>query len=248
MKTSSHYHNGHRQRMYDRIQKHGSGCLENHELLEMLLFYAIPRVNTNEIAHELLARFGSLEEILRADEDKLRSVSGIGDRTVAFLSLLHETLKRVSATSESKTYRFDSMNKVGEYLTDKFSDLPAETFGALFLDGQMRLLRFLSFSVGSEGRTDIDPKLIVLRAAKDDADCVILAHNHPNGYVAPSENDLKITKQIRDSLSVIGVQLVEHIIVSKNSYIPTMSESPFSEVSFSNCSIQKKFYANREKQ
>lgn len=240
--TKKARHNGHRDRMFNRIQEYGVRCLEDHELLEVLLFYALPRVNTNEIAHDLLDEIGSLENFGKADESLFSSVKGLGTRSLTFFTLLRELFRRCNSPSNTPTYRFNSMSKVGEYLKEKLSQQTSENFCALFLGNQLQLLRFVTFSGGGIKSTPIDPCAIARRAAKENASCVILAHNHPGGYTNPSEADIAITEQIRKCLRAIGVDLVEHVIVTDYGYAPMLREKPLEKDSSLDESFYKKFY------
>jgi DNA repair protein RadC len=228
--------------MFKRIQEYGVRCLEDHELLEVLLFYTLPRVNTNEIAHGLLNEIESLENFGKADESRFNNVEGLGARSIVFFSLLRELIRRSNAPSATPTYRFDSMSKVGEYLTEKLSQQSSESFCALFLGNQMQLLRFVTFSGGGINNAPIDPRAIARRAAMENAACVILAHNHPGGYATPSEADIAVTEEIRKCLRAIGVDLIEHIIVTDDSYAPILKEKPPEKESALDNQFYQKFY------
>ncbi|MBQ8409126.1 MAG: DNA repair protein RadC [Clostridia bacterium] len=215
-------HEGHRKRIFERIEQFGTASLADHELLECLLFFPLPRVNTNEIAHDLLQEAGSLQRLPDLDDVKLKQVKGIGKRSALFFLLIFELFKRVTNDRREPQIRFDSFDKVSDFLMRRYAGLHEEQFCALFLDGKLRLLKFEVFSKGSVNAAGINPRAIAYAAARCGASCVIIAHNHPNGYSAASDEDLAITEATRQVLSAIDVSLIEHIIIGESACSPTM--------------------------
>ena len=238
-------HNGHRSRMRDKVLNFGPESLSDHELLEALLFFCLPRINTNEIAHHLYSEIGSLDNLFTADEARLKSVKGIGKKTVFFISLLGELFKRITYTPHKSKVKFDSMSTVNDFLLSHYAGVKEEQFCALFLDGQLRLLKFVVFSKGSISTVGINPRAVAYEAAKQSAACVIIAHNHPGGYAAPSEEDHAVTERIRSTLSAIDVPLIEHVIVGENRCIPTMKTDCYDNLSgvSDRVELDEKFYS-----
>jgi DNA repair protein RadC len=216
-------HKGHRDRVREKVLKFGASSLADHEIIEGLLFFCLPRVNTNEIAHHILEEAGSLEKIPELDHTKILNIPGIGKETLFFFTLISEFLKRIVYASPTPMQKFDSMSKVNDFLLAHYAGIKEEQFCGLLLDGQLRLLKFEVFSKGSISAASVDPRAIAYEAVKQSAAYVIIAHNHPGGYIHPSLDDLAVTEQIRSVLSAIGVSLIEHVIVGENICKPTMS-------------------------
>lgn len=225
----THNHNGHRSRLLEKVSKYGAGCLADHEILEALLFFSIARVNTNEIAHNIIHEMGSLQRITDADESRLLSIHGIGSKTVIFFMLIFELFRRISAKSTVPTVKFDSITKVFDFLSRHYTGIKNEQVCALYLDGMFRLVKFETVAEGSISSVSVNPAVIARQAAKYDAVSVIIAHNHPKGYSKPSEADLLFTKALREHLFAVDVTLLEHIIVGEDSCKTTMQHSLYND-------------------
>lgn len=230
-RTQKVCHTGHRDRVREKVLKFGASSLADHEILEGLLFFCLPRINTNEIAHHILDEIGSLEKIPEIDRTKLLNVPGVGKKTLFFFALISELFKRIAYAPRTPVQKFDSMGKVNDFLLAHYTGIKEEQFCGLFLDGQLRLLKFEVFSKGSISASAVNPTAIAHEAAKQYAAYVIIAHNHPGGYTQPSPDDLAVTEKIRSTLSAIGVSLIEHVIVGENTCKPTMSSLSYSPTS-----------------
>ncbi len=216
-------HAGHRDRMKIRFLKSNGSDLEDHELLEVLLYYVHSRVDTNRIAHELMDEFGSLRAVCNAPPDRLMSIEGVGEKTVIFLSLLSELRRRIRMESFStKSFCADSLSAVGEYLISYYNGMQNEQLCAMLLDGSLGLIEFRAISNGSVNASSFDVRAFVRYAVCRDANYVILAHNHPSGICVPSSADLEVTSLAETALSAVKIELIEHIIVGSCSFVPTM--------------------------
>lgn len=217
-----HLHSGHRQRLKQRYLDFGVENLSDHEILELLLFYAIPQKNTNPLAHELIDRFGSLREVMSADIDSLKNVSGLGEHSAILISLLNDVQRRIRLTENTDVEKLDSLSKIGKYLMNYYDGVNEERVTLMLFDNSMKLIDFVTLSSGSINSSSVDCRSIAEISLRKNASCVILAHNHPNGLAIPSSDDRMITKNVDAALSVIGVHLIEHIIVGSGNYAPTM--------------------------
>lgn len=205
--------NGHRQRLRDRFQEFGPDALKDHELLELLLFFSIPRRNTNPVSHALLRRFGSLSGVLAASEIDLRSVDGVGDGTALFLRLVNEVARRARLTTVAKK-PLSSLGDLFAYCSELLLGERSEQFFAVLLDARFNLIRSVRLSVGIPDSVTVYPRLIAEHALKAGAARVVMVHNHPAGDCTPSPEDLKTTESVSAALAALGVELAEHIIVS----------------------------------
>ena len=246
-KVPKHDHCGHRKRMKNKRAEFGSEIFSDHELLEMLLFYSIPQRNTNDIAHELVSRFGTPRKAIEADEKQLATIKGVKENTTCLFDLIREIYRRDRVKLPYDVQRFDTLSSVGEYLTRYYAGLHEERFCALLLDGSMRLIKFCNLSSGSVNSAAVDVKALARLALAENAANVIIAHNHPSGNALPSNADRELTSRIEAALSAIGITLIEHIIVGEVGYTPTMQirisslRSPLSTSELDN-GFLRKFY------
>lgn len=214
-------HLGHRRRITEKSDIMGFEFLEEHEQLEKILFAVIPRGNTNEIAHELIDRFGSIYGVLSAEVDNLETVKGVGKRTAEYL---HDLLPLLGVIERSmmkgKTgIILDSEDKIGEYAKSLFYDKSVENLYMICLNSANQVIRFDKVSEGAHASTDISVHKIAKAAVSAEASYVILAHNHPGGTTEPSYQDCVLTQEISTVLKVLGINLKAHIIVAGGRWI-----------------------------
>ncbi len=238
-------HKGHRARMKNRLRQTMGENFMDHELLEISLYYVLPRTNTNDIAHDLLKRFGSLRNICSADPKMIESVPGLGKEAATFFLLLSIIKKRIELERyDLKRFTADSMSEVGNFLVNFFKDKQREEVYAMLLDSSFKLLEFVPVSFGCFDGANVDipefTRYAVVRRAKK----IILAHNHPSGNTTPSGHDKQISLDLRSNLQAVGIELVEHIIVNEISFAPTLYMFPTSPGNIPRIEQYKKFYNN----
>ncbi|MCI9505140.1 MAG: DNA repair protein RadC [Oscillospiraceae bacterium] len=213
-------HAGHRQRLKNKYLSSGADVLEPHELLELLLFYAVPRANTNPIAHALIKRFGSLKNVLTAPVEELTKVEGVGESSALLISLFPRVYCRaLSDSMEEEAEILDTSRRLGAYFVTLLSPERNEVMYQLCLDAKGRLLKRFKINEGNSGGVDFDVRKIAVNALSSNAVSVVLAHNHPSGLALPSQEDCAGTEEVREALAAIGVALADHIIVADNDYI-----------------------------
>ena len=210
---------GHRQRLRDKFTNNGLDSFHDHEILELLLFYAIPRRNTNGIAHELIKTFGSLSDVLDAPVEKLKAVDGIGDNAATLLKLIPQLARRYSMSKGSFDNILDTTQRSGDYILPFFLSQRDEVVLLVCLDSKNKVLNAQIIHRGSVNSTDISLRKILETAFTYNATKVILAHNHPSGIALPSTEDINTTKYIRDALKILSIKLVDHIIVADGDFV-----------------------------
>jgi len=210
---------GHRQRLRDKFTNNGLDSFHDHEILELLLFYAIPRRNTNGIAHELIKAFGSLSDVLDAPIEKLKTVDGIGDNAATLLKLIPQLARRYSMSKGSFDNILDTTQRSGDYILPFFLSQRDEVVLLVCLDSKNKVLNAQIIHRGSVNSTDISLRKILETAFTYNATKVILAHNHPSGIALPSVEDIETTKYIRDALKILSIKLVDHIIVADGDFV-----------------------------
>ena len=220
-----HLHGGHRARMRERVLRSGPESLADHELLAMLLFYSIPRSDTNDTAHRLIERFGSISAALEARIEHLGDVEGVGESSALFLRLVGELARRYAAqkleVGEPEGV-FDTPEKIASFLYPRFLGVTVERVYLLLFDNGMRLLDCMHVCDGSVSGVLISTRRMVERVVAKNAAAVILAHNHPGGMAVPSGEDLRLTRQIDHSFRLLEIPLLEHYVFSDHSFAPIM--------------------------
>ena len=212
-------HEGHRQRMKEQLKTSGMDSLSDVQVLEVLLFYAIPRVDTNPIAHRLMQRFGSLSGVLEAPKDELLRVEGMGEHAAELVGLVAQIERRHLIDRASGRRVLDSTAKCGQYLVPFFHGEKEEVVYLLCLDAKCAVLDCIPVHRGGVNVANISVRKIVKAALDVGATTVVLAHNHPAGVALPSPEDLSTTQIVRSALSAVGVVLADHVIVADDDYV-----------------------------
>lgn len=212
-------HDGHRQRLKDRFCNEGLDHFEEHEVLELLLFYCIPRIDTNPLAHELLNRFGSLAQVLEAPVEELEKVQGIGHNAAVFLSLITAAGRYYQVNCASRTVILTSVEACGNYLRPFFYGLRNETVYLLCLDAKCKVLCCKEIGEGSVNSAGVSIRRIVETALAANATSVILAHNHPSGLAIPSDADIQTTRRVAIALDAVEIGLIDHIVVAEDDFV-----------------------------
>lgn len=220
----SELHGGHRERLRERFLQTGFNGFAQHEVLELLLFYAIPRKNTNALAHLLIDRFGSFNRVLEAPYEELVKVEGVGPNTAVLIKSVFEGFKFYNSQQRVKSFVASSAAAVAEYARNLFFGETGEASYLLCFDVQLRLCGCHLISRGNVNATVISVRNVVELATRSRAVSVILAHNHPGGVAMPSASDILTTKRIVKALSEIGISVTDHVIVADDS-THSMSES-----------------------
>lgn len=211
-------HDGHRGKMRRRFQETGLVGFADHEALELLLFYAIPRRDTNAMAHALLERYGSLEAVLNAPAEDLQKVNGMGEGAAVLVRLVPALAER-SRMQERGPVILSSTERAGDYLLRRFEGKKHEAVYQLCLDRKGKLLVAKLLTEGDVNGADLNIRRLVENALLANASAVILSHNHPSGVALPSGEDFTTTDRVRTALESVGVELVDHIIVADGDFV-----------------------------
>ena len=215
-------HQGHRERKKAQFLRYGLEPMADHEVLELLLFYALPRVDTNPIAHRLLQKFGSLDMVFSAPVQELTEVEGIGEHAAVLLSLVPQIYRRSRISGEDVI--LDSAKKTGEFFLGRYEGVKREVMYQVCLDMKYKVIRCVEVGKGSVSRTDVSVREIVENAILYKAGAVLLAHNHPSGVALPSESDCIVTRRVKNALCEVDVVLLDHIVVSDGDFV-SMNQS-----------------------
>ena len=222
---------GHRERVRKKFLENGFNGLEDYEVLEFLLFYVIPRKDTKAIAKELIKKFKTLANVLKADTLELKTINGLGDVAITFLKMIGALPARIYK-DELKNQKLikDDKNKISDkevllsFLRNKIGYEDVEKFYVIYLSSSNEVIAFEESSSGTLDRSSIYPREIYKRVIMENAKSIIIAHNHPSGNTCPSKCDIDITNEIAKGLKNFGALLLEHIIITRDSYFSFLEE------------------------
>ena len=209
---------GHRQRLRDRFISGDDDALPDYELLELLLFFAIPRVDTKPIAKDLLARFGSLAGVVNASAELLGECERMDHFTLALFKALRVFAARLVREDLSERPVLDNWDKLIAYLRAMMAHRMVEQFRLLFLDRRNVLIADEMQHEGSIDHTPVYPREVIKRALALDASALVMVHNHPSNHPQPSKQDIEMTRHVRDALDKVGVVLHDHLIISRRGH------------------------------
>lgn len=209
---------GHRKRLKSRYINHGIDSFEDHEVLELILFYAYPRVDTNGLAHSFLNEYGSLNNLCNASVEDLKNRLGITENVAVLITLLPSVYKKYCISSIDNKVIFNNTKDVGQYAINLFHDKTRESFYIICLDGKKRIINTCLISEGTVTETSIYTRNIVETALTNRSVNIILVHNHPGGNCFPSIADINSTVLIINALKYVSIRVLDHIIVSGNNY------------------------------
>ena len=222
MKDNISIHEGHRQRLKNKFIENGFQGFEPHNILELLLFYSIPRKDTNEIAHNLLNHFGSLKNVFNASFEDLIQVEGIKENSATLIKMIPQIAKEYVNSSLEESATFDTANKIGEYFVNKYLGEKNEIVYAMLLNNKFELLNVIKIHEGCVNSAFVSPRKILDSVVKHNASMLVLAHNHPEGTVCPSMDDINTTAQLMTAFNAFDIKLVEHFVVAGNEYCPVI--------------------------
>ena len=204
---------GHRKRLRERFLRAGESGLHDHELIELLLTYAIPRKDTKAIAKKLLDRFGTMNGILEAEQGELREIDGLGPASVALLKLIHTLNLKSLDPIIKRTDVLKSPGTVADYFRKRMRKFREERFVVAVVDTRNKVIDIKELQYGTVDQAVVYPRRVVEFALERRARGVIIIHNHPSGECAPSREDHRITGEIRNALNTVSITLLDHVIV-----------------------------------
>jgi DNA repair protein RadC len=212
-----HYH-GHRERLRARFRDAGSDAVSDYELLELVLFRAIPQRDVKPLAKDLVARFGSFAEVIAAPRPRLLEVKGMGEAVITELKIVHAAAQRLTRGEMRKRPVLSSWGSVLDYCRTAMTFAEKEQFRLLFLDKRNQLIADELQQTGTVDHTPVYPREVVKRALELSATALILVHNHPSGDPTPSRADIQMTQAIIDVAKPLGIAVHDHIIVGKEGH------------------------------
>lgn len=214
-RTAEPHYKGHRDRLRKRFLDSGPDSFPDYELLELLLFYSVERVDVKPLAKRLIATFGSLGGVLAASPEQLLRHERVSERTIVHLKAMREASVRLLKEQVSDRPVVSSWQQLLDYCRVAMADEATERFRLLFLDRKNRLIRDEVQQQGTVDHTPVYPREVIKRALDLGASALIMVHNHPSGDPTPSQADIAMTRDIQDIGAKLGITLHDHVIVAK---------------------------------
>ena len=214
-KSPKPHYAGHRARLRERFLKSGGEALADYELLELLLFQALPRGDTKPLAKELIQKFGSYAEVLSADADALREVPGVGDAVVAALKTVRAAALRLMRDELMDKPVLGSWQALLDYCRAAMAREKTEQFRLLYLNRKNALIADEVQQRGTVDQTAVYPREVVKRALELGATAIIMVHNHPSGDPTPSRGDIDMTSEVKEAAGKLGIVLHDHIVIAR---------------------------------
>jgi len=214
--AAPHYH-GHRERLRARFMEAGAQALADYEMLELVLFRAVPRRDVKPLAKDLLLKFGSFAEVISASAERLKQ-EGLGEAAVIELKVVQAAAQRLARGEVKKRTAMSSGTAVIDYIRTAQAFAEKEQFRILFLDKKNRVIADEVQQEGTVDHTPVYPREVVKRALELSATALILVHNHPSGDPTPSQADIEMTRQVAQVARTLGIQVLDHVIVGKNGH------------------------------
>jgi len=210
---------GHRERARDRFNTVGGDALADYELLELLLHIVLPQRDTKALAKDLLARFGSISEVLGASPRRLAEIKGLGETSVTHLKVMQAVAQRYGRDKiDVEKPILSSWSQLIDYCKKAMAYENVEQFRILFLDKKNRLIADEVQQVGTVDHTPVYPREVIRRTLELSASALILVHNHPSGDPTPSAADVRMTREIADIAKPMGIVLHDHIVIGRDGH------------------------------
>lgn len=224
--STSHHHSGHRERLRNRFLNNGNESLYNHELLEMLLFYPIPRLNTNNLAHALIDRFGTISKVLEAEESELRKVKGMGASSAAFIRFIGDISSHFREFSAEQAV-LATTDEIIAYVNKLFFNKEQELCTIIILDSEMSVKNLISFPFGNILDGHIDIREITRQVLLTNTRNIVVSLNHPLRRPIPDANDFAIINSIAKTLTPISIRLIDSTVSGKGMTVSMRSQGAF---------------------
>ena len=216
---------GHRKRLRERYVKNGYEALQDYEIIELLLTFVKQRVDTKPLAKQLIKKYGTIEEILKADIKDLKETEGVGDITAVFLNFIGDIAAcSFKDKTEKEKISFKNKNQLISYLRNDIGFSKNEEFKVLFLNSVNEIIETEILFTGTIDKSAVYPRKILERALYHNARSIVFVHNHPSGNVSPSQKDIELTEEMKKFFKIVDINVLDHIIITKNSHFSFLEE------------------------
>lgn len=219
MTDAKPHYSGHRDRLRQRFRKSGLDGLHDYELLELILFRAVPRRDVKPLAKALIARFGDLSAVLGASVHQLDEMDGLSDNMITELKLVEAAALRLGQSRVLRKPLLSSWDSIVHYYRTKIAEKTTEEFHVLFLDKKNQVIADEIMGSGTVDHAPVYPREVIKRALQLDASALILIHNHPSGNPDPSRADIEMTRKIQDMAAGFSIRLHDHLVIGRQAEV-----------------------------
>ncbi|MDR0953349.1 MAG: DNA repair protein RadC [Elusimicrobiota bacterium] len=216
---------GHRDRLRQRFARAGLDSFMDHEVLELLLTYTIPRKDTKPIAWALIKRFGSLSNVLDATKQELEEIPGIGEQSSTFINLIRGAMRKYFLEEVKESKEIKDPQSVVDFCRASLQGEPNEVFEVIYLTTRNTIIGVERIAIGTIDRASISPRKIIENAFRRRAAALIFVHNHPSGEPSPSQEDISLTENLSRIAAPLGIIVLDHIIVGKGKFFSIKASS-----------------------
>jgi len=224
-------HSGHRQRLKDEFLSGGFGeNTPDHKWLELLLFYCIVQKDTNELAHRLIDKFGSLCGVFEAPAEELLKYPGITESNIALLKMVIPIARKCAIEKSNDLLKISNPDNVGHYLVSKYYGLSNERFSIVCVNQIGKIIDFKFLSDGDISTVGLSTRDLIKYVLEKNCYCAVIAHNHPNGFALPSKSDIDSTIKVRNVLASVNVKLLDHIIISGKDFVSLAQSKEYYDI------------------
>ena len=206
---------GHRQRLRDRFLRSGREGLPDYELLELLLTYSLPRIDTKPIAKALLHKFGTIVNVFQQPNERLEEIHGIGPKTITFFRVFQDCLTRCTEVQVEDQRSISGPEDLFAFVRMQLGSRTVECIYALYLNQAQRIVHQTEVAAGTVDRTPFYPRELLKPALIHNATGMVLVHNHPEGQPVPSDRDLEMTRKLENLVALFDIKLLDHLIVTR---------------------------------
>jgi len=218
------YKRGHRKRLKQKFMTSGMDAFHDHEVLELLLTYAIPQQDVKDLAKDLLGKFGALKGVVDAEIGDLEKIKGIGEHTAILFKLVKEIAALYLKQKAKEKRQVSCTTELLDFCRTVMGSKKDEEFCVIYLDAQNQIIEFETIQKGIVNQAVVYPRQVLESALKKKASAIILAHNHPSGHVRPSDADIRLTKTIQETAKVLDILVHDHIIIGENRFFSFREE------------------------
>jgi len=218
-KKETDYHIGHRERMRKRLLSEDADKMSDCDLLEMVLMCAVPRRDVKPLAKKLLEKYGSFAGVINAPAEDITCVKGVGTGVISFFKVIRQSALRLIKTEIDSEPVINNIEKLADYCIAKIGRDKVESLRIMFFDTKFKLIADELFATGTVDRVSVFPREVLKKVITFGAASFVLVHNHPSGDLAPSDDDISMTRKIMAAAESLNVKVIDHLIVSKNGYV-----------------------------
>ena len=224
MPPDAPHYKDHRQRLKKKFTDSGIGAFHDYEVLELLLSYAIPQRDVKPLAKDLLKKFGALKGVMDAEQQERENITGMGAHSAVLIKLVKELGALYLKEKAKEKPQITCTKELLDYCKTRMGGLKDEQFHVIYLDAQNKIIEIETIQEGIVNQAVVYPRKVLENALAQKASAIILVHNHPSGYVKPSDADIRLTRTIQETAKILDILVHDHVIIGENRFFSFREE------------------------